>query len=430
MSNVREILKFSVNLAKEMLICGANLERVNFTVEKICHAYGLVDVVLDSMTTRIHLNARDKNGEEAEAHAVIKETTLNLDKLAKLNKLSYRVCEQKPPAVRLKTMLKKAQDEKDPLWFLVWAGYLIAMCCLCRIFGGVWQDLIVVLVNTTIFFFMSLGLKKFKLDSTLNNFIMMFVVTSVSLLFAYIGFIEQLHLFFVIITAAFYLIPGIPMVNAIRNLLCGNEMNGIVEFLKVILSIIAIALGLGASFFVFASSGWITVDITESMIPASNSFINQVELVVISFLASYGFGICFKIKGYKLLFAGLAGALIRIVYLLMLAVVPEYRIIYTSVAAFTAAIYAEILARIRKEPSTLYLYPAIVPLIPGDLFYYACLGIVWSNTHSELFMNNAPQCLLQLVAMSIGFILFSAFLSNIRQFNLHNLIKKRQKEVK
>ena len=50
------------------------------------------------------------------------------------------------------------------------------------------------------------------------------------------------------ITNAFFLIPGIQMINCARNLLCGNEMNGLIEFLKVIVEVCTIVAGVAAAY--------------------------------------------------------------------------------------------------------------------------------------------------------------------------------------
>ena len=57
MERIDYILDFCKELGKEMIACGANIERVNLTTEKICHAYGLHDVTCANLTTRI-LSAR------------------------------------------------------------------------------------------------------------------------------------------------------------------------------------------------------------------------------------------------------------------------------------------------------------------------------------------------------------------------------------
>ena len=92
----------------------------------------------------------------------------------------------------------------------------------------------------------------------------------------------------------------------------------------------------------------------------------------------------------------------------------SYPFIFTMVAAFFAALYSEILAITRKEPSTLYLYPSIVPLIPGDLFYYAALGIIWGN--ASIFTQFGPDLVLSLVGISVGFVICSTLAHYIRKF--------------
>jgi uncharacterized membrane protein YjjB (DUF3815 family) len=67
-------------------------------------------------------------------------------------------------------------------------------------------------------------------------------------------------------------------------------------------------------------------------------------------------------------------------------------------------------------PATVFLYPAIVPLIPGDLFYYTMCGIVLSDR--DMFEQNAGECLLALFGISIGFVLSSSILHYIRQIRI------------
>ena len=143
--------------------------------------------------------------------------------------------------------------------------------------------------------------------------------------------------------------------------------------------------------------------------------LSNVEIVILSFFASLGFGIVFQIRKEDLVYAALGGMFTRIVYLLLMSFVP-YRIVYAALAAFFAAVYAEILAFYKKTPATLFLYPSIIPLIPGDLFYYTMGGIVMRN--GELFTTNAVECLLALVGISIGFVLSSSISHYMRRFRI------------
>lgn len=141
--------------------------------------------------------------------------------------------------------------------------------------------------------------------------------------------------------------------------------------------------------------------------------IDMLRLIILSFFASVGFGIVFRIRGLDLIPAGLGGALTRFVYLVMMQV-TDNRLVYITVAATFAALYGELLANMTKDPSTFFIYPSIIPLIPGDLFYYTMLGIIQSD--AQMFTSNGSQCLLSLAGMSIGFVLSSTVAHHIRMF--------------
>ena len=117
--------------------------------------------------------------------------------------------------------------------------------------------------------------------------------------------------------------------------------------------------------------------------------------------------------GYRTIrIAGLGGVLTRIV-LIVMTQFTQTRLVYITVAAIAASLYAELWAQRRRDPSTYFLYPAIVPLIPGDLFYYALVGIYRQDR--TMFETNALSCLLVLTGMSIGFVISSIIAHQIRR---------------
>lgn len=132
--------------------------------------------------------------------------------------------------------------------------------------------------------------------------------------------------------------------------------------------------------------------------------VENIRLVILSFFASTGFGIVFRMEKKHLPWAGLAGALTRCVYLALMAVIDN-RLVYILLAAMFAAAYAEIMAPIHKTPSTVFLYPAIIPLIPGDMVYNTMVGFVLQE--KELMLTNAKSCGITLAGMSIGFVIIS-----------------------
>lgn len=414
MTNTEYVLDFSVKLAREMLAVGANLERVRLSIAKICHAYNLDDVSMYTLNTFVSVSAKDRATQGYYQRQVsITIGDLNLERLKDLNNLSYKVVKEAPNANELDGMLSSVNNDIYP-WWVTLLAFLLSMACLSRIFGATYKELLIALLNTIIIFFISMLFKKIKLNHIITNFVATFITGSLTIFFYHIGFINNFYV--TIITSALYLLPGVQMVNSARNILCGNEMNGIIELLKVILEVIIIVAGIGSAFFLFGS----TLPTLEESIVINTGLIYDIELIGISFLASLGFSIVFNINEKDLIFTAMGGLIIRVVYIL-LSYILDYRITYTVLAAFSAALYSEIIANIRKEPATVYLYPSIIPIIPGDLLYYSMLGVVWAN--GTLFLDNALLCLMVLAGISFGFVLCSSFVHYARRIKFRKLIE-------
>ena len=148
--------------------------------------------------------------------------------------------------------------------------------------------------------------------------------------------------------------------------------------------------------------------------------VDNLLLVLVSFIASFGFALVFRITGRDLFLAALGGALTRVVLIILSGFIPA-RFVYVMLSALFASAYGELLASLRKDPSTYFIYPSIIPLIPGDLFYYAMTGAIRGN--ATLFSENAQACLLTLLGMSVGFVLSSTIAHYARK-TLHGARRK------
>jgi hypothetical protein len=87
----------------------------------------------------------------------------------------------------------------------------------------------------------------------------------------------------ILISVAKVVIPGIPLVNAVRNLLCGNEMNGIRQAAKAFIETMALAMGIYLAFWMFG----LQEGMKHAVVVAG---VNPFWVIPPSFLASVGFG--------------------------------------------------------------------------------------------------------------------------------------------
>lgn len=94
----------------------------------------------------------------------------------------------------------------------------------------------------------------------------------------------------------------------------------------------------------------------------------MLTVMISSFLATFGFGILFNIKGYKLILAAMGGMLGSIVYTMVLQI-GQAEVSALFFASLVFSLYSEILARICKTPVTTFIICALIPLVPGKGMY-------------------------------------------------------------
>jgi uncharacterized membrane protein YjjB (DUF3815 family) len=124
-----------------------------------------------------------------------------------------------------------------------------------------------------------------------------------------------------------------------------------------------------------------------------------------AFLGSLGFALLFKLKLKRLVIASLGGILCWGVYLIMIYFNAGI-FASTLIAAIFASLYSEILARILKAPTTVFIIPAVVPLIPGSALYYTMQCAVLSD--SAGVKHYALATLLYIAGIALGLSIVSA----------------------
>lgn len=249
MNDIEYILDFAVNLGARMLYAGANLERVDDTMTRICRSYHLQEISIYSLSDIIMLGARTADETYASRQITVPSASIHLKRLEQYNQLSRKVCADTPAPELLGNLLEEAEKIKEYTTAQVVLGELLAMTSLCIIFGGNLKDVAAVNISTFILFWVIAGLSKRNLNHIVVNILSMLLAGFLAVMLVKFRIGE--HYFTIIITNSMLLIPGIPLVNAVRNLLCGNEMNGIIQIFKVILETVVIVLGLVLSIYLF-----------------------------------------------------------------------------------------------------------------------------------------------------------------------------------
>lgn len=134
--------------------------------------------------------------------------------------------------------------------------------------------------------------------------------------------------------------------------------------------------------------------------------------ILFGFLGSFAFGFLYNIRGKKLMFSGL-GSLIAVgSYVLLAEVIENTAICYFIVAAMIS-IYAEMMARVLKSPTTTFIPLALIPLVPGSALYYTMANVFDADWNS--FFGNAKYTMSLTVALALGVVMVNAIIKMINK---------------
>lgn len=139
-----------------------------------------------------------------------------------------------------------------------------------------------------------------------------------------------------------------------------------------------------------------------------NTVITQ---LITAYLGSIGFCMVFRLRKELILPGATGGLLCMAIYL---AAGHEIGGIFlpTFISSAFGAMYAEILARVLKAPATLFLIPAIVPLVPGGSLYYTLSYAVQGEI--EKSQNYGTQTVQFVLGIACGMCIIWALFETIR----------------
>lgn len=144
--------------------------------------------------------------------------------------------------------------------------------------------------------------------------------------------------------------------------------------------------------------------------------------ILMGTLGTLGFNILFHIRGRKLLFATLGGLISWSVFLGLEPALPSEALRYL-ISAATITVYGEVLARLEKTPTTTFLVPALIPLIPGSALYYTmnyALNEQWGRFAEQAFytLQLALSLAVGIIAVTTTVRLFTALLKKAHHHSI------------
>ncbi len=356
-----KLLDLATDLGYELAMCGAETFRVEESMVRILKAYD-IDAEVFAIPNCLHISIEPVLGRPLTRMRRIGIHGNDLDAVEKFSGLSRRICTEKPaPEIAAKWLEETRQQRRSYRLPLYLAGNFLSGFGFSLLFGaslidGLCAGLCGILVGL---------INKFMEHMKANQFFRIITAAFLMALPAYglgcAGLVPNPDA--AVIGALMILVPGLLFTNAMRDIIYGDTNSGINRVVQVLLIALAIALG--------TASAWnVATGLWGEVISAPDISYSIWFQCIACLLGCMGFSILFNIHGPGGLLCGLGGVLTWLIYLLALHLSGNDLTAYFW-GTLVAAIYAEVMARIRKYPAISYLVVSIFPLIPGAGVYYA-----------------------------------------------------------
>ncbi len=241
-------LRIALDIGEGLLRCGAEVWRVEFTIEKICKSYGAVHVEVFSINSVIVATVRMADGQFSNQVRRILDISNHLICLEEYNSLSRYVCENTPPIEEVDARIKKIKEKRKSPLILDLVGHILAAGSFAVFFGGSLKDGVCAgIIAISIALLSRLHFDYF--NKMVHTVMMSFVAASLACAAVGLGLGDSMDM--INIGTIMPLIPGVYLGNAMRDLLCGDTLSGTIKIVQAVITSVMIAIGYAIPIFIF-----------------------------------------------------------------------------------------------------------------------------------------------------------------------------------
>lgn len=243
--NYAKLLQAILDIAEEMLVCGAEVGRAEESIVRMCTAYGCIRINAFIITSNIQVTFEDPDGNIITQIRRIIRNDVNFDRLDYLNDLSRHICKHTPPLDEIEERYQEVMSRKQlPRW-IEYLGSVLIASGFAVFFGGNMRDALAASILGIAIAFIMKALSVFEKNQMAQVFVTSLLAGFISILSVKMGI--GVNTDKIMIGGIMLLIPGIAMTNAIRDMLTGDIVTGLLRLCNSLLLAAAIACGFALS---------------------------------------------------------------------------------------------------------------------------------------------------------------------------------------
>ena len=249
-AELKAIARFVAEYATRLMGSGVHTSRVVRNTKRLGEALG-VRVIVSAFQKVVNFSVvDDESGEVCTEAADIPPLPISFELNAELSALSWEAYDERLPLGEIKRLYREivARPRLDPIFTLVLVG--LANASFCRLFGGDWFAVSIVFTATLIGFFLKQGMQA----RGFNHYVIFIASAFVASMYASVALTFDTTSDVAIATSVLFLIPGVPLINGVIDIVEGHILNGIARLTSALMLIVCIAVGLSGTLMIVKSA--------------------------------------------------------------------------------------------------------------------------------------------------------------------------------
>lgn len=245
-----ELMDFAVELGARVLTSGGEIWRVDDILHLVFHQYGIDNPDIFILPHTLMISVQQPGEEPVMRHRTVGDIMVDMEQLTLLNRLAWEVRDQNIPTNELVGKLHAIPRHPVYKRPMIIFGMMIALLSLNYFIGGGVNGGILVAIGIILAMGTQMYMHEiFPVNRLLLCGLSSLLAGSVIMAGFKLGFHSNPYLLMIINCIG--LIPGIPLINACREVLNGRVLSGGLLFMTAFLETLAVACGFYLALVIF-----------------------------------------------------------------------------------------------------------------------------------------------------------------------------------
>lgn len=243
------ILAAILDVGELMLTSGAEVNRVEKTIQRMGKAYGCSKVDVFTITSSIVVTVKTQEGQILTQTRRIYEYATNMGRVENCNRLAGKICEKPLDVEMLQEEIQKIREDVGYPGWMNLLCYPVIAASFTVFFGGSGLDFVSSAICSILLYGATRLCGFLKLQRIIMTLVCSMITCGGTVALKKLGVVDSIDM--VIIGNVMLLIPGIALTTSLRDMISGDMISGLLGLCEALIRALAIAAGFALVLLVF-----------------------------------------------------------------------------------------------------------------------------------------------------------------------------------